>query len=378
MLIEVVGVSTENKGAELMLIAIAQHLRGVKPNIELAVSQNFGRYEDRAKYQLRTKLPQSKKAKIGRSWLSSKLMPESFRRAYGLVDDSDVTAVIDASGFAFGDQHPAQRTIEFANNVKKWKQAGKPVVMLPQALGPFKTRQIRDAFREIVQNVDLVYARDEVSFAYTSELGYTNNLRKAPDFTNLVKGATTAPCDKDGKRKALIVPNHRMIEKTAASERDQYLPFIARCIKQLASRGFEPSLLLHDTNVDETLVAPLQTLLSSSIEVVRAPDPIALKGILGTAAIVVGSRFHALVSSLSQGVPCLAAGWSHKYEMLFQDYRCPDCIMKTDADETSIAKSINHITSDISFRQSLLEASRQQIDLAESMWREVDSTLGLC
>lgn len=375
-MIEVVGVSTQNKGAELMLVAIKEHFEKTSPGTAIVVPKGFGRYEDRAQYKLRTKL--SSKG-IGRTAIFGKFLPKTSRQAYGLALESDITAVIDASGFAFGDQHPEKRTIDFAAAVRRWKRQGKPVVMLPQALGPFANKSIRHAFIDIVKNVDIIYARDGVSYQHVAELGRADNLRLAPDFTNLLTGKV--PSDFTiGTKRACIVPNHRMVEKTTAAEREQYLPFLARCVEQLSKMGCDPFLLLHDTGVDETLVEPLQALLPARIEVVRASDPLHLKGILGKATVVVASRFHALVSALSQGVPCIATGWSHKYEMLFTDYGCPDCVVNLQRGAEEIAGLLDRMVNEparSALVQTLVSRSEEQKNKVKEMWREVDKVLGL-
>jgi polysaccharide pyruvyl transferase WcaK-like protein len=43
-----------------------------------------------------------------------------------------------------------------------------------------------------------------------------------------------------------------------------------------------------------------------------------LKAVVAQCDVVVSSRYHTLVASLSIGVPCMAVGWHHKYEELFK------------------------------------------------------------
>ncbi len=49
---------------------------------------------------------------------------------------------------------------------------------------------------------------------------------------------------------------------------------------------------------------------------------------------MIGSRFHALVGALCQGVPVIATSWSHKYEELLGEYGVPELLLKpSDGDD---------------------------------------------
>lgn len=377
MFIEVTGVSTRNKGAELMLIAVQEHYRSCAPAVRLAVGHTFGEYAERARYGLWTRPIATK---LGWSAFSIPLIPRPVRNACGLVSEKDIGVVLDAAGFAFGGQLGPRRCEKFACDVKRWKQQGKKIVLLPQALGPFDTPRLQKSFREVIYAVDLVYARDRASFAHCAELvGNTENLRLSPDFTNLVAGELP-PGFEPHSRTAYIVPNHRMVEKTAESARNGYLPFLTHVVHELRRLDLSPSILLHDVGVDETLVEPLQSSLGKPIPVLREPDPRRLKGILGCARVVVGSRFHALVGALSQGVPCLGVGWSHKYEMLFEDYGCAECLLPLTATGDEVRNLLSRMATDPDRSQTVARlqlASAKQRQRTVAMWSEVDALLGI-
>lgn len=377
MIVEVTGVSTRNKGAELMLLAIGQHYAQCDGDVVLAVAPWFGTYEDRIRYGLRTKLVASK---FGRSSLAVRWLSANFRRAYGLVTEQDIDAVLDASGFAFGDQLGPKRSEDFAKDVERWKRQGKKVILLPQALGPFETPRIRRAFADVVSRVDLVYARDRESHAHCQRLGSERgNLRMAPDFTCLVDGALP-PAFEPPPRMVCIVPNDRMLEKMNAEESAGYLPLLVRCVASLRHCGMRPCILLHDVGVDESLVAPLQRAVGESLPVIRAADPTSLKGILGCARLVVGSRFHALAGALAQAVPCLGVGWSHKYEMLFEDYDCADCLIPVMATDDQLQRAMSAITLEPQRSELIVRLQRSCIrhqQRTREMWSEVDHVLGV-
>ena len=375
MIIEVTGVNTWNKGAELMLVAIRDRFAHLYPDVKLVVDRWFGSYQDRAQHGLWLK-PNNRSN--WRSRMAFSVMPPSFREDCGIVDSKEINAVLDASGFAFGDQHPAERTVQFAGHVESWRKEKKSVVLLPQALGPFEGEQVRDAFIRIVEAANLIYARDDASLGHVHKAAQSApHVHLAPDFTNLVKPVT------NGQRLesdiVYIVPNQRMIEKATSKEHiDAYIPFLAMCITTVQDLGLKPVILIHGKH-DSVLVNDIYRTVGFEVDLIKEENPVEIKRLLGQGYLVIASRFHALVSALSQGVPCVATSWSHKYEMLFRDYDCEDMIVSVASDKDSIRNriemAVGESRSDLVNR--IKTQSDQLIKRAQEMWVEVDRELGL-
>jgi colanic acid/amylovoran biosynthesis protein len=375
MIVEITGVNTRNKGAELMLAAIQDRFARHHPEVQLAVDQWFGSYADRARYGLLQKMSVRRP---GRSKMAVGLMPASFRRTFGLVADRDVDAVLDASGFAFGDQHPSERTLGFARAVETWRQRGKPVILLPQALGPFERPPVRAGFVRIASAANLVFARDPVSLEHARKaVGAVGSLQLAPDFTPLVSqpGAHTSG---DGET-VYIVPNQRMVEKAGdVAAAAAYVPFVASCIACVEEAGLRPVFLLHGGD-DAGLVRPINAQMGRDIAVVVEDDPLEIKRLLGQSVLVIGARFHALVSALSQGVPCIATSWSHKYEMLFEDYACADMVLSVASGKEAVQERVQRAVGPA--RPALVDRIRRRgerlVEQIHAMWGQVDRALGL-
>ncbi len=374
MNIEARGCSTRNKGAELLLVAIAQHF-AMRNRIRLAVDHWFGSYEERAKYGLRTVLGATK---FGRSAIAIELMPASFRNAYGLVKRSEVERVLDASGFAFGDQHgpaPAERLL---HETRALKRRGGRLVLLPQAFGPFTQDRLRTAMAGVVELAELVYARDEESLAHLQGLDCRQEtIRKAPDITLGVK-AEPEPDERVPDQALCLVPNTRMLDKTDQETAEAYTATMRAILNRAGGMGLEPIILVHDAGEDIVLARELAQ--GSEARIVQELDPLRLKGLLGRPQLVVGSRFHALVASLSQGVPTLGIGWSHKYEELFNDFGCGEFCLRPPLDPERILDKLDELGPRVAgdgFRSLLAAHAAQQRALVEEMWREVDRALQL-
>jgi colanic acid/amylovoran biosynthesis protein len=296
----------------------------------------------------------------------------------GIVREAEVDAVLDASGFAFGDQHPLGRTLQFAEQVGRWAAAGKPVVLLPQALGPFESPEHAEGFRRIAAAAGLVFARDTTSLKAAQQVcNDPAKLSLAPDFTNLLKPRLSVASD--DSRRACIVPNQRMLEY-AKDEREQtaYLSLLVVAVRELRVLGLEPVALQHGDD-DSELIKCLQESVEGGLPVQVLHSPFEIKRFIGECHVLIGSRFHALVSALSQGVPALATSWSHKYEELFADYGLPEVVLDANVSREALRDRLEKLVGEN--RKSVVELIRRRaLELerqTQDMWRAVDQVLAL-
>ncbi|MDW8078402.1 MAG: polysaccharide pyruvyl transferase family protein [Thermoguttaceae bacterium] len=366
------GTGTHNKGAELMAVAVLQHFRSRPNPPQFVVPANFGPYPDRARYGLWTLLAERR---LGRAKLVTLLAHRSFCRKYGLVHEREIRAVLDASGFAFGDQHGPEPTERMADQCRRWKRQGKIIILLPQAFGPFSSSRIRKAFRQLVNSCDLVFPRDPDSYKHVTDVaGQQPYIHIAPDFTPVIEGMPPVGW-RLPDRTLLVVPNRRMIDKTDSSTSSRYVPFLADVIQLATGLDLRPALLVHSPE-DKELVEPINRLAGRQLSVLEEPCPVRLKGILAQAYAVVSSRFHALVGALSQAVPAFAIGWSHKYARLMDEFGCPAAIAEV-GDLVSVRRWLEEVLTDgDSLRCQLSQRMAEIAQRIQAMWNLVDQTLG--
>ncbi|MGZ0174356.1 MAG: polysaccharide pyruvyl transferase family protein, partial [Planctomycetales bacterium] len=284
----------------------------------------------------------------------------------------------DASGFQFGDQWGPIICCKAAVRFQNAKRMGKKIILLPQAFGPFESTSTRQSMKAILRCSDLVYARDETSLQYLSDLDTNQSaIRLAPDFTNLLPAQTTY-INSDKAAGACLLPNQRMLDKAPAETSSRYIGFLAATARTLNDRGLSPFFLIHEIATDRAVVERVNQQLDVPLPIVEESDVFQIKHILGNSRTVIGSRYHGLVSALSQGVPCVATGWSHKYFHLMKDYDCQDYFV--DLSGSQPERQLSGLL-DPGYLQNCRRrvANRaQELRLqAEAMWREVFEVLGV-
>jgi polysaccharide pyruvyl transferase WcaK-like protein len=359
--LEIHGTGTHNRGAELMAIAIAERMRATFPGVKIVVPQTFGNSEDRCRHGFLT------------TWDCPGSGAKEIRVGRGTIDPAEVDVVLDASGFAFSDQWGSWQAKALCDKMNRPERQKQRLILLPQALGPFEQPEVAAATRMLLSRADLVCARDDYSFAAANKLGGARRLLQFPDFTLAVRPITLENI-KIPERFAAIVPNYRMMDMTVSA--DSYLAFLKVAIAQVRHHGLNPGFVLHDAVEDRRVIERLQE--TRPLKILTDSDPRVLKGILGNAELVIGSRFHALVSAMSQGVPCLGAGWSHKYPELFRDFNARTLLLSDLTDQTTLCNRIAELA-DPAIRAShstRISAATKQLKVKiEGLWSEIENII---
>jgi polysaccharide pyruvyl transferase WcaK-like protein len=371
MVIELRGVEFVNKGAELMLEAI---LAKVKENYPLAVfAMEISPRAPISKLRRRRILVKTnfkfKGIPFGKIL---DLIPKSIRNTIGFVSEEDISIVLDGSGFAFGDKWGARKAGKrCGNHIEKWKKEGKKIILLPQAFGPFSDRSMISMMKKIVGNADLIFARDRISFDYLNEInGKNDRFKLFPDFTNLVKG-NVPKLKMDLGTCVAIIPNQKMMDTKDTAQNLAYPKFLKTMIEKIQKKGLSPFFLIHESEMDRIIALKINEQLEKPISIIEVEDPLEVKGIIGVSFAVITSRFHGLVSALSQSIPCLATGWSHKYEMLFEDYGYPEGLCQVIGNSEYFDEKLSLILEENKRGKLILNLStkaKKQKELTQKMW----------
>ena len=369
------NLGTRNKGGQLMVIAVAQHYQGT--GCTVAVDDSFGTAKDRARIGVaRVCFPEYGMIKAMTVKLRNQV--RSYGGGYAATGRN---LSLNAAGYAYGDGWGRDRI----EALRRWNDKSHadrcPIVLLPQAFGPFEQADHGELFVDAVKHVALIYARDRVSYGYLRELMPNDvRIRLAPDFTIPVNGqAPQQWIDSDTGDRLLIVPNRRMVDKLGAAAAAQYVTMLEGVAKSAPRIGLRPVFVIHSSEDDEiaSQIMALDGVLATSV---TSACPVELKGILAHGKVALASRFHSVVSALSGSTPTLVAGWSHKYAELLDDFGVPEFLLGNSVTSEDVIARLRSEAD--SSRQAEVQTRLQRyhaelLNQTDQMWSAIDANIEL-
>jgi len=296
-----------------------------------------------------------------------------FKDHLPVIFASDIDAVFDVSGFAFGDQWRDANLQRRANHLEWWSKRV-PVYLLPQALGPFE--YTAQPARTALTAARLAFARDPDSYAFAQEIVDGVQLEQAPDFTALIDAGGPLAADyRELEGGLAIVPNWNIAKRAKDdAERRAYIANLARWGHVAREAGIEPFGLCHEGSGDYALLEAVRGELPG-LRIVDGLDGLRSKTVLGRSRLVVAGRFHALVSALSQGVPSISHGWSHKYRWMATDFAA-DNLVRNPYETGGHSEDIERVLSDEQqIRDAILDGASRVKAEATRMWDQVAADL---
>lgn len=378
MVIQIDGAESINKGAQLMLVAVLQEIKGRYPDatvVEYSKSPNekllrqyFGDNYRLARSKFMQKLITSLHVEKYANFIELKYWYRFtvFRARKG------VDVVLNIGGFQFGDQWKHNR-----DNIRLWrrylsklKAYGTKVVFLPQAFGPFEKAGSQEILKILGTYADLLIARDEQSYRYLADGGIDQSkLALYPDFTNPVKGVET-PQSLQHQGQVCIIPNNKML-KTGVMQEDAYVAAMAKVIKHITEKGYQTFLLNHAGSGDLALCNKMAA--AQNIPVVKGLNAVQTKGVIAASQMVISSRFHGVANALSSSVPCLASSWSHKYQKLLEEFGQGNCLVDLTDMEGTLAKVDRLLDpeTNANTRNTLKEKTQMLVAKNQEMWNFV-------
>ena len=245
------------------------------------------------------------------------------------------------------------------------------VIKLSQAMGPFSNALNRSAAAWILPRVHRIYARGDRTMAHLKETGLTN-IAPATDLAFALEAPladrTKAVSRFDNDRKTAGIAPSSVVYKYCKNRGIDYIDVMIRFVKAL-QQDFNLNVVL----IPHSIKKETRRLKNNDLPVIRliergaGPSPwlqvidddleiMEMRSLIAGCDYFVASRFHSMISALSEKVPLIVVGWGHKYLEVLEQF---------DLSEFAVDyRQLNFNTISDTFRRVLREEKkiREQID----------------
>ena len=216
------------------------------------------------------------------------------------------------------------------------------MVQFPQTFGPFKSRVARWLARYLLKRSSVVIARDEKSRKVAQRLiGSGREVCLSPDVAFSLEAIIPGKIQMEPSPKGALpsgvvglnvnglMANGGYTRKNMFDLKMDYKNLLADLIESLlAEHPGELWLVPHTYGLpgsvesDPEACLQVRQALSKDLQervrlVTGIYDQHEIKGIIGRFDFFIGSRMHACIAALSQGIPCVGIAYSRKFEGVF-------------------------------------------------------------
>jgi polysaccharide pyruvyl transferase WcaK-like protein len=276
-------------------------------------------------------------------------------------------------GDSFTDIYGQTRFYQRTQLKKHIIDAGIPLVLGSQTIGPFRDENVREFAKEVIKKSYEVFVRDEKSYKCVMDLS-----ERKPVLTTDVAFFLPYNKTEDSYSDAFKVGfNPSGLLWSGGYSRDNqfhltvdYQNYCKSTIKALLENGYDVHLILHAfndelSNADNDLVAALKLnkLFPKTKISPKFYTPMEAKSYISNMDVFIGARMHATIAALSAGVPVIPFSYSRKFEGLFQsldyEYVIGGTKMST---EESIIRTLDWIT-DVDKLSISVQKCQENIDV---------------
>ncbi len=290
------------------------------------------------------------------------------------VSSGRISHFIDISGFAYTDQWGISPIRDLFKLLKYHHERGVKTIMLPQAFGPFESEESQFLMSRCLEYADVVFPRDASSLGFLQRLKPACHFSVCPDITIGSDRGSAEKIETAEPAKIAIVPNCRLLDQGADDWGRRYTEVLSLMIEYFRNNGSNVVIFCHDSSGgDYGIARSLCDRFELGVpEEVRCPFK--FKDSLREFSLLIGSRFHSLVSGLSVGTAVVALGWSHKYEELLYDYGLREHIVESKTTDREIFRLLANCCD-----PEYLRSIRAQIEgrngevriMIDLMWKQV-------
>lgn len=265
---------------------------------------------------------------------------------------------IDAAGISFVDGRE-KFTLFNLLSLFPALAADRKIVKAAQAMGPFEHTFNRLLARWVLPRMTLIVARGDRTAHYLEPLHLKNvarysdvafSLRCRPEDAERVSELLPPP---EAQAKLIGISPSQVVYSLCSKRGISYLPMQRDFIRQCVAEGFHCVIFPHSArqgsdkrhNNDLPVLRELNALLPADAGITlidRELTDCELRMLIGKLDFLVASRFHAIISAMSTGIPTVVIGWSHKYAEVLSAFELEQyCIGYADLSVENLQKNFD-------------------------------------
>ena len=264
----------------------------------------------------------------------------------------------------------------------------KPTILYSQSIGPFRNRFENQLAALTLKRMTLILLREDTSMELLKNIGVRNNIMRSID-----SGFLHVSNKKVNLRKLYNIASDELIigvtvrawldkigqaayEKAVAKTLDTILDTVhARVI-------FIPQVTAGKGDDDRTIsrrVFKLMKRQDTAIVIENEPDHHEIKALYDNLDILLGTRFHSVIFSLTSHVPVMAIEYEHKTSGIMHDLELDQWVMKIEAvSEVELTEKMMKLINEKHIYKQLLrkrlpayiKQARQTVDLLDQAYQQ--------
>jgi colanic acid/amylovoran biosynthesis protein len=210
---------------------------------------------------------------------------------------------------------------------------GKPVVMFPNSVGPFRTLIGKLVSKSALKSFDFILIREPISYEITESLKIGTPRGLTFDTTWIFKPDDTASVKGHFNRCIGVSPGF-YAQTFSREEIVKQTTFYAEALDEVVEQlGLSVLFLPHyvsgfsfdDAEISQMVIQRMRNRRHASILQVQTADEFKL--LLDQMNIVVSAKMHPAVLALSGTVPTLCIAYDHKQTGLFNSLEMSECVI---------------------------------------------------
>jgi polysaccharide pyruvyl transferase WcaK-like protein len=241
--------------------------------------------------------------------------PRALRACQFVVDISE--------GDSFADIYGPRRFLLQTLSKAAVVQAGLPLVLAPQTIGPFVHSWTKFLAKSVMRRSRAVFARDHLSSEVLKRMGVLGNVNEFIDVAFRLPFQQSTAIETGRKRIGINVSGLLYVGKAKFGMSLDYAMLTRKLIETLISRDdielwLVPHVIAPGAADDDLLISQSLAAEYSSIRLApRFGTASEAKSFISGLDMLVAARMHASIAAFSSGVPVIPIAYSRKFNGLY-------------------------------------------------------------